>query len=200
MHTRLLAAAQVGGTVPHKDTSCVHVPKGLAVEWGRLPSIDHSCRLVCPQLNVAAGWLFVGSPIVPHLLLQSGLLCGATLKDTQQFWIDSLCANVTSAQKCRPQPAALSSVLLCLYPAGKCKTAAEWGTATHVNRLLACLQVDGKVGGKLEDAKLVNGIVVDKDMSHPQMPKHLKDVKIAILTCPFEPPKPKTKHKVDFGS
>lgn len=59
-----------------------------------------------------------------------------------------------------------------------------------------CLQVDGKVGGKLEDAKLVYGIVVDKDMSHPQMPKQLQDVKLAILTCPFEPPKPKTKHKV----
>ena len=25
----------------------------------------------------------------------------------------------------------------------------------------------------------------------------LKDAKIAILTCPFEPPKPKTKHKLD---
>ena len=25
----------------------------------------------------------------------------------------------------------------------------------------------------------------------------LKDTKIAILTCPFEPPKPKTKHKLD---
>lgn len=34
-------------------------------------------------------------------------------------------------------------------------------------------------------------------MSHPQMPKELKDVKIAILTCPFEPPKPKTKHKLE---
>ncbi|GFH28614.1 T-complex protein, epsilon subunit, partial [Haematococcus lacustris] len=32
------------------------------------------------------------------------------------------------------------------------------------------------------------------------MPKELKDVKIAILTCPFEPPKPKTKHKVDIDS
>ena len=56
--------------------------------------------------------------------------------------------------------------------------------------------MDGKVGGKLEDAKLVYGIVIDKDMSHPQMPKQLQDVKLAILTCPFEPPKPKTKHKV----
>lgn len=37
-------------------------------------------------------------------------------------------------------------------------------------------------------------------MSHPQMPKELKDVKLAILTCPFEPPKPKTKHKLDVTS
>merc|ERR1719309_1666832 len=27
--------------------------------------------------------------------------------------------------------------------------------------------------------------------------KVLKDAKMAILTCPFEPPKPKTKHKLD---
>lgn len=26
------------------------------------------------------------------------------------------------------------------------------------------------------------------------------DAKIAILTCPFEPPKPKTKHKLDVTS
>jgi len=28
----------------------------------------------------------------------------------------------------------------------------------------------------------------------------LKDVKLAILTCAFEPPKPKTKHKLDVTS
>merc|ERR1712012_795832 len=37
-------------------------------------------------------------------------------------------------------------------------------------------------------------------MSHPQMPKNIKDAKLAILTCPFEPPKPKTKHKLDVTS
>jgi hypothetical protein len=31
------------------------------------------------------------------------------------------------------------------------------------------------------------------------MPKELNDVKIAILTCPFEPPKPKSKHKVGLS-
>ncbi|KAK2713346.1 T-complex protein 1 subunit epsilon-like [Artemia franciscana] len=62
------------------------------------------------------------------------------------------------------------------------------------------IKVEGKVGGELEDTILVKGVVIDKDFSHPQMPKELKDVKIAILTCPFEPPKPKTKHKLDVTS
>lgn len=65
---------------------------------------------------------------------------------------------------------------------------------------LDLIKVEGKVGGKLEDTELVAGIVVDKDMSHPQMPKSIENAKIAILTCPFEPPKPKTKHKVDVDT
>lgn len=60
------------------------------------------------------------------------------------------------------------------------------------------IKMDGKVGGRLEDSMLVKGVLLDKDMSHPQMPKELKDVKVAILTCPFEPPKPKTTHKFDI--
>ncbi|GBC05565.1 hypothetical protein RclHR1_00630012 [Rhizophagus clarus] len=62
------------------------------------------------------------------------------------------------------------------------------------------IKVDGKVGGSLEDTTLVQGVVIDKDMSHPQMPREIRDAKIAILTCPFEPPKPKTKHKLDITS
>jgi len=62
------------------------------------------------------------------------------------------------------------------------------------------IKVDGKVGGSLDDTSLVKGVVVDKDMSHPQMPSTVKDAKIAILTCPFEPPRPKTKHKLDIES
>ena len=58
------------------------------------------------------------------------------------------------------------------------------------------IKVDGKVGGRLEDSVLVKGVIVDKDFSHPQMPKKVTDAKLAILTCPFEPPKPKTKHNL----
>lgn len=62
------------------------------------------------------------------------------------------------------------------------------------------IKVDGKVGGSLEDTLLVKGVIVDKDFSHPQMPSEVKDAKLAILTCAFEPPKPKTKHKLDITS
>jgi T-complex protein 1 subunit epsilon len=62
------------------------------------------------------------------------------------------------------------------------------------------IKVEGKPGGTMGETQLVHGIVVDKDFSHPQMPKEVKDAKIAILTCPFEPPKPKTKHKMDIRS
>lgn len=60
------------------------------------------------------------------------------------------------------------------------------------------IKVEGKVGGSLEDTQLVNGIIIDKEMSHPQMPKEIKDVKICILSAPFEAPKPKTKYNVDI--
>jgi T-complex protein 1 subunit epsilon len=62
------------------------------------------------------------------------------------------------------------------------------------------IKVDGKVGGSLEDTLLVKGVIIDKDFSHPQMPSEVKDAKLAILTCAFEPPKPKTKHKLDITS
>ncbi|KZS92333.1 hypothetical protein SISNIDRAFT_474685 [Sistotremastrum niveocremeum HHB9708] len=62
------------------------------------------------------------------------------------------------------------------------------------------IKVDGKPGGSLEDTTLIKGVLIDKDMSHAQMPRSVKDAKLAILTCPFEPPRPKTKHKLDITS
>lgn len=62
------------------------------------------------------------------------------------------------------------------------------------------IKMEGKEGARLEDTMMIKGIILDKPMSHPQMSKSIKDAKIAILTCPFEPPKPKTKHNIDIKS
>lgn len=62
------------------------------------------------------------------------------------------------------------------------------------------IKVDGKVGGSLADTTLIKGVLIDKDMSHPQMPHSVQDARLAILTCPFEPPRPKTKHHLEITS
>jgi len=62
------------------------------------------------------------------------------------------------------------------------------------------IKIVAKTGLTLEDTKLFHGVIIDKDMSHPQMPRVVENAKIAILTCPFEPPKPKTKNKLEISS
>jgi len=65
---------------------------------------------------------------------------------------------------------------------------------------LDLIKIVSKVGGDLEDTRLVRGIIIDKDFSHSQMPKEVNNAKICILTCPFEPPKMKSKHEVIISS
>lgn len=62
------------------------------------------------------------------------------------------------------------------------------------------IKIEGKPGGLLEESTLIKGIVLNKELSHSQMPKEVRDAKIAILTCPFEPPKPKIKHKLNISN
>ena len=62
------------------------------------------------------------------------------------------------------------------------------------------IKIVAKAGGALRDSEFIEGIVLDKDFSHPQMNKEIKDARVLILTCPFEPPKPKTKHGLEIKS
>ena len=63
---------------------------------------------------------------------------------------------------------------------------------------LDLIKIEGKIGGNLENTTLLNGIIIDKEFSHRQMPKQIKDVRLCIITCPIEPPKPKAKYKIEI--
>lgn len=63
---------------------------------------------------------------------------------------------------------------------------------------LDLIKVTGKVGGRLEDTQLIDGIVLEKEFSHPQMQSNIEDAKICILNTHFEPPKIKTGHKLNI--
>lgn len=62
------------------------------------------------------------------------------------------------------------------------------------------IRIEGKIGMDLNDTQLINGVVIDKEFSHPQMKKIHENVKIAVLTVPFEPPKLKTKNMLTISS
>jgi len=48
------------------------------------------------------------------------------------------------------------------------------------------VQLMKKQGGSVLDTKLIYGIVVDKEVVHPGMPRRIENAKIALLDCPLE--------------
>ena len=56
------------------------------------------------------------------------------------------------------------------------------------------ISIQSNADRSLSDTKLIKGIVLMKEFSHPQMAKEIKNAKVALLGCPFEPPKLKNKN------
>ncbi len=52
------------------------------------------------------------------------------------------------------------------------------------------IQIIKKQGGSLYDTKLVNGIIIDKEVVHPGMPKRIVNARIVLLDAPLEIEKP----------
>lgn len=48
------------------------------------------------------------------------------------------------------------------------------------------VKVQKKPGGAMRDSSLVQGIIIDKEMAHPEMPKRIADAKILLLRSPLE--------------
>jgi len=57
-----------------------------------------------------------------------------------------------------------------------------------------------KHGKSLEETELVRGIVVDKEIAHPQMPKRTEDAKIALLNAKLEIEKTEFDAKININS
>jgi len=48
------------------------------------------------------------------------------------------------------------------------------------------VQIVKKEGKSLLETELVKGLIIDKEVVHPGMPKRIEDAKIALLNCPLE--------------
>ena len=62
------------------------------------------------------------------------------------------------------------------------------------------MKVMKKKGESMEQSELVKGIVVDKEISHPQMPKQVKNAKIALLNAKLEIEKTEFDAKININS
>jgi thermosome len=51
---------------------------------------------------------------------------------------------------------------------------------------IAHINVEKKVGGSVDDSTLIEGMVIDKERVHPNMPKSVKDAKILLLNAALE--------------
>ncbi len=62
------------------------------------------------------------------------------------------------------------------------------------------IQIEKKQGGSIEDTELIKGIVIDKEVVHPGMPKYLKDAKIALVDSALEVKETETDAEIRITS
>ncbi|MFQ6087892.1 MAG: thermosome subunit beta [Candidatus Methanofastidiosia archaeon] len=62
------------------------------------------------------------------------------------------------------------------------------------------IQIEKKEGGSVEDSKLISGIIIDKEVVHPGMPKKIKNAKIALVNCAIEVKETETDAEIKITS
>jgi len=62
------------------------------------------------------------------------------------------------------------------------------------------IKVEKKEGGDIDDTQLINGVLVDKEIVHPGMPKKVENAKIALVDSALEIEKTETDAKIQITS
>lgn len=62
------------------------------------------------------------------------------------------------------------------------------------------IKVEKKEGGDIDDTQLINGVLVDKEIVHPGMPKKVEQAKIALIDSALEIEKTETDAKIEITS
>ncbi len=62
------------------------------------------------------------------------------------------------------------------------------------------IKLEKKEGGSVEDTQYINGVLIDKEIAHPGMPKSFKNAKIALLDVALEIEKTETDARIEITS
>ena len=60
------------------------------------------------------------------------------------------------------------------------------------------IKVEKKPGESISETKLIQGVLLDKEVVHPGMPKRVENAKIALLSCPLEVEKTEFEAKLNI--
>lgn len=62
------------------------------------------------------------------------------------------------------------------------------------------IKIEKKAGANINETQLINGVLIDKEIVHPAMPKRIENAKIALLDCSLEIEKPETDARIQITS
>jgi thermosome len=62
------------------------------------------------------------------------------------------------------------------------------------------IKIEKKEGGSVDDTEFINGVLIDKEIAHPGMPKSVKNARIAILDVALEIEKTEVDAKIEITS
>ncbi len=69
------------------------------------------------------------------------------------------------------------------------------GIETDINDI----KIETKVGEGVENSELIEGIVLDKEKTHPRMPSNVKNAKVALLDTPLEVKNTETDSQINIS-
>ncbi len=62
------------------------------------------------------------------------------------------------------------------------------------------IKIEKKAGGSINNTELINGVLIDKEVAHPGMPKTIANAKIALMDVALEIEKTETDAKIEITS
>ena len=62
------------------------------------------------------------------------------------------------------------------------------------------IKIEKKQGGSIDDTELIKGLVIDKEVVHSNMPKKIKNAKIALIDCALEVKETETNAEIRITS
>ncbi|MDI6718990.1 MAG: thermosome subunit alpha [Methanomicrobiales archaeon] len=114
---------------------------------------------------------------------------GVTPKDTDVL------VNIASTAMTGKGAEAAKEALTQLVVKAVTMVADEDGTVDPEN-----VKIEKRVGGSIEDSEIIEGMIIDKERVHPQMPRKVEDARILLLNAPIEFKKTEVDAEINITS